>query len=157
MANMRKLSFLSVLLLQLFILGLCDEEFCRQAPRSGRSLVRHSFKMVSAHSVLECILKCSTHRACLSVNIKNTSSLLCELNDKSRKTHPQDFKVQEKSIYVEILRETFEENSDSHCPSGLYCHSSCGESVYECRCSFMNSTPLHVQQVPTTSQSKYWK
>ena len=128
--------------LVLFVL-LCEVQLrgevqcCQTHSPAGHALLGQPMKTVPVASTMDCLLKCTLNPHCTSVNVKSeASSLLCELNRRTRWTHPDQFRAAERSVYYEVQRDTFDEDQDSFCKAGLTCFAvTCKRSAFECRCT----------------------
>ncbi|XP_071950470.1 uncharacterized protein [Antedon mediterranea] len=63
-------------------------------------LMNHVFSNVYARSILECLLKCKEHTACLSMNYQKSSGN-CELNTSTKSDSPLDYVSSRGRVYFE--------------------------------------------------------
>ncbi|XP_044163651.1 fibroleukin-like isoform X2 [Acropora millepora] len=78
---------------------------CKAAERSvrGKALRNHTFKTVTVRHPVECPAVCEKDPMCQSYNFFIPRKL-CELNDRTKETSPQDFISDETRFYMEIWR-----------------------------------------------------
>ena len=78
---------------------------CKAVERSvrGKALRNHTFNTVAVRHPVECPAVCEKDPMCQSYNFFIPTKL-CELNDKTKETSPQDFVSDEKRFYMGIWR-----------------------------------------------------
>ena len=69
----------------------------------GNALKNHTFKSVAVGHPLECPAICKQDPMCQSYNFFIPKKL-CELNDRTKETNPEDFVSDEKRFYMGIRR-----------------------------------------------------
>ena len=78
---------------------------CKVAESSvrGKALKNHTFKSVAVAHPVECLAVCEKDPMCKSYNFFILKKL-CELNNRTKETSPQDFVSDEESFYMRISR-----------------------------------------------------
>ena len=102
---------------------------CKAATYSvqGQVLKNHTIKAGHAQLIEDCIIQCIKHFGCHSCNFYRKKKL-CELNDKTHVSHPEDMKQVPFTNYMENTVRPFTCDKDSDCGSNLICFPSlkCG-------------------------------
>ena len=95
---------------------------CKTATYSvqGQVLKNHTMKVVHAQLIENCIIQCIKHYGCHSSNFYRKTKL-CELNDKTHVSHPEDMRQVPFTNYMENTVRPFTCSKDSDCGSNLIC------------------------------------
>ena len=70
-----------------------------QVPIRGKALRGHTYKIAKAGELFRCYVRCERDPVCKSCNFKDTQEI-CEMNNETKETKPNDFITDEKSYYV---------------------------------------------------------
>ena len=70
-----------------------------QVPIHGKALRGHTYKTAKAGELFRCYVRCERDPACLSCNFKQAQEI-CEMNNETKETKPNDFITDEKSYYI---------------------------------------------------------
>ena len=70
-----------------------------QVPIRGKALRGHSYKTAKAGKLFRCYIRCERDPVCKSCNFKHTQEI-CEMNNETKETKPDDFITDEKSYYI---------------------------------------------------------
>ena len=81
-----------------------DGEACKvyEVPIPGKALVGHTYKTAKARELFRCYGRCERDQACKSCNFKHAQEI-CEMNNETKETKPNDFISHEKSYYIKRL------------------------------------------------------
>ena len=101
---------------------------------SSHALTNHDIQHLTAKKLRNCIAACQSDTNCYSVNYHVTTRV-CELNSRTRYTHPQDFTALPGWTYMEVIdRHSGVACSKETCVNG-FCDRDPAESRYKiCRC-----------------------
>ncbi|XP_074608079.1 uncharacterized protein LOC141860800 [Acropora palmata] len=70
-----------------------------QVPIRGKALRGHTYKTAKAGELFRCYMCCERDPACKSCNFKHTKEI-CEMNNETKATKPNDFITDEQSYYI---------------------------------------------------------
>ena len=70
-----------------------------QVPIRAKALRGHTYKTAKAGELFRCHVRCERDPVCKSCNFKHTQEI-CEMNNETRETKPNDFITDEKSYYI---------------------------------------------------------
>ena len=98
------------------------EDLCKPASYSvqGRVLKNHTITTATAEQIEDCIMQCMEHPGCHSSNFYRKDRM-CELNDKTHASHPEDMREVHLTNYLENTFRPFTCSRDSDCGSNLLC------------------------------------
>lgn len=105
---------------------------CTEISRSVQEQVlkKHTIHTMPARSIDECMVKCLDHPRCHSSNFYREHKM-CDLNDRTHTSHPEDMAPVPYSNYMENIFRPFLCSQDSDCGEGLVCSPSL-ECTGEC-------------------------
>ena len=97
---------MSVALCAFYLMSLVSSietagEQCKiyQVTIPGKALRGHTFKTAKVGELFRCYVGCERDPACKSCNFKHTQEI-CELNNETKETKPNDFITDEQSYYI---------------------------------------------------------
>ena len=70
-----------------------------QVPIHGKALRGHTYKTAKVGELFRCYVRCERDPACKSCNFKHRHEI-CELNNETKETKPNDFITDEQSYYI---------------------------------------------------------
>lgn len=105
---------------------------CTEISRSIQEQVlkNHTIHTMPARSMGKCMMKCIDHPRCHSSNFYREHEM-CDLNDRTHTSHPEDMAPAPYSNYMENSFRPFLCGKDSDCGEGLVCSPSL-ECAGEC-------------------------
>ena len=95
---------------------------CKPASYSVQDQVlkNHTIMAGPAERIVECVMQCIDHPGCHSSNFYHKDRV-CELNDKTHASHPEDMREEHFTNYMVNTFRPFTCSKDSDCGSNLLC------------------------------------
>ena len=97
---------MSVALYAIYLISLVNTgetagEQCKvyQVPIHDKALRGHTYKTAKVGELFRCYVRCERDPACKSCNFKHRHEI-CELNNETKETKPNDFITDEQSYYI---------------------------------------------------------
>ncbi|XP_067047467.1 uncharacterized protein [Acropora muricata] len=131
---------MSVALFAFYLMSLVSTsgaagEQCKvyQVPIRGKALRGHTYKRAKAGELFRCYVRCERDPVCKSCNFKHRQEI-CEMNNETKETKPQDFITDEQSYYIKRTGGDVDECNafPNICGANTDCHNTDGS--YTCIC-----------------------
>ncbi|XP_067047496.1 uncharacterized protein [Acropora muricata] len=131
---------MSVALFAFYLMSLVSTsdtagEQCKvyQVPIRGKALRGYTYKRAKAGELFRCYVRCERDPACKSCNFKHRQEI-CEMNNETKETKPQDFITDERSYYIKRTGGDVDECNafPNICGANTDCHNTDGS--YTCIC-----------------------
>ena len=91
----------AIYLISLVNTGETAVEQCKvyQVPIYNKALRGHTYKTAKVGELFRCYVRCERDALCKSCNFKHTQEI-CEMNNETKETKPNDFITDEQSYYI---------------------------------------------------------
>ncbi|XP_015776014.1 PREDICTED: protein kinase C-binding protein NELL2-like [Acropora digitifera] len=135
---------MSVALYAIYLISLVNTgetagEHCKvyQVPIHDKALRGHTYKTAKVGELFRCYVRCERDPACKSCNFKHRHKI-CELNNETKETKPNDFITDEQSYYIKRTGGDVDECTafPNICGANADCHNTDGSYICNCKTGY---------------------
>ncbi|XP_074607190.1 uncharacterized protein LOC141860103 [Acropora palmata] len=128
-----------IYLISLVKTGETAGEQCKvyQVAIHDKALRGHTYKTAKVGELFSCYVRCERDPACKSCNFKHTHDI-CELNNETKETRPNDFITDEQSYYIKHTGGDVDECTafPNICDANADCHNTDGSYICHCKAGY---------------------